>query len=209
MKAFGNLKKTTLVGIMCCVAVTASYFIVTDRTVAIERQGRENTVTESTGEGLKVFESVRSVLQSPRCQNCHIPGNAPLQGDKGKVHSQDVRRGKDGRGTPDTRCTDCHEVKNSAEPHMPPGAPDWRLPEPSMPLVFIGLPAGKLCRNLKNPIKNGGKSLEDLVKHVSGDPFVLWGWNPGPGRTVPPLSHQEFIKQFTKWVTVGAPCPEK
>ena len=28
---------------------------------------------------LRAIEVVSSVLQNPRCQNCHIPGDAPLQ----------------------------------------------------------------------------------------------------------------------------------
>ena len=30
---------------------------------------------------LAAFETVNAVLQHPRCQNCHIPDNAPLQMD--------------------------------------------------------------------------------------------------------------------------------
>src|SRR5450830_684421 len=39
---------------------------------------------------LRAFEIVRMVLQHPRCQNCHIPGDAPLQGDEGHPHNQNV-----------------------------------------------------------------------------------------------------------------------
>ena len=47
---------------------------------------------------LRAFEVVRSVLQHPRCQNCHIPGDAPLQGDDGHAHEPNVVRGPNGRG---------------------------------------------------------------------------------------------------------------
>lgn len=32
---------------------------------------------------LQAFGTVQKVFQSPRCQNCHIPGDAPLQFDAG------------------------------------------------------------------------------------------------------------------------------
>jgi hypothetical protein len=36
--------------------------------------------------GRIAFETVRAVLQHPRCQNCHPEGDAPLQGDDGHAH---------------------------------------------------------------------------------------------------------------------------
>jgi len=30
------------------------------------------------------FETIAAVLASPRCANCHISGNAPLQGEDGR-----------------------------------------------------------------------------------------------------------------------------
>ena len=58
----------------------------------------------SKAEGLAAFETVRAVLQHPRCQNCHIPGDAPLQMDDGRVHGQSVKRGPDGHGAPGGMC---------------------------------------------------------------------------------------------------------
>ena len=37
---------------------------------------------------LAAFTTVQKVLQHPRCQNCHIPGDAPLQFDAGLPHVQ-------------------------------------------------------------------------------------------------------------------------
>ena len=54
------------------------------------------------------FETVREVLQHPRCQNCHIPGNAPLQYDQGLPHAMNVQRGADGRGAVAMKCSNCH-----------------------------------------------------------------------------------------------------
>ena len=50
--------------------------------------------------------------------------------------------------------------------------------------------------------------LEDIITHVSDDDLVLWGWDPGDGRTPPPLNHAEFVKAMTEWIEKGATCPD-
>jgi hypothetical protein len=164
----------------------------------------------SDSEGIAAFETVRAVLQNPRCQNCHIPGDAPLQFDDGREHAQEVRRGPDGTGSAGLVCGTCHGTANppaSWGPHMPPGAPNWHLPPPDRKMVFIGLGSGDLCRRLKDPNENGGKDLEALVRHVRDDRLVLWGWSPGVGRAPVPVPHDEFVAKFETWVAAGAPCP--
>jgi hypothetical protein len=163
----------------------------------------------SEQEGIAAFETVRAVLQHPRCQNCHIPGEVPLQFDEGLVHAQNVRRGPDGNGSPGFSCATCHSFANppaSYGIHMPPGAPNWHLPPPGRKMVFIGLSSGDLCRTVKNKESNGGKDLAALLEHVSHDKLVLWGWDPGVGRAPVSVPHAEFVAKFKQWVDAGAPC---
>jgi hypothetical protein len=61
---------------------------------------------------------------------------------------------------------------------------------------------------LKDKTKNGNRTLTDLVDHISHDRLVVAGWNPGPGRALPPLSHEAFVEQFKTWIEQGAVCPE-
>lgn len=164
--------------------------------------------TNHEGESLRAFSVVASVLTSPRCLNCHVIGDSPLQNDAGTPHTMNVKRGPDGRGTPAMRCTNCHQDQNSKQLHAPPGRPDWHMPPPDMRMAWQGLSVGALCQTLKNPATNGGKSTAQLIKHVRNEPLVNWGWNPGPGRSVPPISHDEFVAVFTQWVESGAACPE-
>jgi hypothetical protein len=156
---------------------------------------------------MRAFASVATVLTSPRCLNCHIPGDTPLQGDQQTAHTMNVKRGSDGRGTPAMRCTNCHQDRNAPEADGPPGAPGWRLPPPSTRLAWQGLSVGDICRAVKDPSRNGGKSLPQLIEHVRDDRFVNWAWNPGPHRSVPPLSHDAFVASVTEWIQGGAACP--
>jgi hypothetical protein len=156
------------------------------------------------------FDTVRQVLQHPRCQNCHIPGDAPLQYDAGLPHAMGVARGSDGHGAPGLPCATCHGNANlpaSYGPNAPPGAPHWALPPADHKMAWIGLPPGELCRVIKDRKGNGNRDLAALTTHVSSDSLVLWGWSPGGNRAPVPIPHEKFIASFTRWVAAGGPCP--
>lgn len=163
---------------------------------------------DRAGRATLAFEKVAAVLTSPRCANCHAAGDAPLQGDDGHTHEMNVRRGADGRGTPAMHCTNCHQDVSSLTPHGPPGAADWRLPPRATPMAWKGLGPGDQCRALKDPARNGNRALADLLEHAAHDRIVLSSWSPGPGRTLPPLSHDAFVEQFKLWIDMGAACPD-
>jgi hypothetical protein len=166
----------------------------------------------SGAEGAKAFATVQQVLQHPRCQNCHIPGDAPLQFDEGRAHAQNVRRGVDGKGVAGMNCATCHTDANSPMAYgvsAPPGAPNWHLPPEKMKMVFKDLSGAALCGVLKSKASNGNRDLAALVEHVSHDKLVLWGWAPGGRRAPVSVSHEDFVAQFKTWVAAGAPCPAK
>jgi hypothetical protein len=150
------------------------------------------------------FRQIARVLQHPRCRNCHPVGDAPLQGDLGKPHAMNITRRSASAGLP---CTTCHRDKNSPLVKGPPGVPNWHMPPAEMPMVFEGLGVTKLCESLLDQTKNGGKTREALREHLAKDPLVLWGWNPGEGRTRPPISHVNFVRHVDGWLAAGAPCP--
>ncbi len=154
------------------------------------------------------FLQVYRVLTSPRCQNCHPSGDAPLQGDDSHVHIQNVRRGKDGHGVYGMRCDTCHQSTNLPGLHMPPGNPKWGLPSPEHKMVFVGRSPAALCAQIKDPAQNGGRSLVALYDHIANDDLVGWGWNPGDGRTLPPLTRPETVAQLKIWIDGGAACPQ-
>ena len=161
--------------------------------------------------GLVAFETVRGVLQHPRCQNCHPSGNAPLQGDDGHVHTQNVQRGPSGTGEVGAECTTCHGPANPPSNyglHIPPGvAKGWHMPKPEEKLVFVGMSAHDLCEQTKDPARNGGKDMAALRVHLD-DPLVVWGWEPGFGRAPVPTPRADFIAAWETWAAAGAPCPE-
>jgi len=167
--------------------------------------------TEEKAAAVDAFAIVQQVLQHPRCQNCHIVGDAPLQFDEGIAHLQNVQRGADGKGAPGLPCATCHGDANapgSYGPHAPPGAPHWKLPPANQKMAWKDLPAAKVCAMIKDPAQNGGKDMAAMFKHVSEDKLVLWGWAPGGERTPVNIPHPQFVASFKTWMDAGAPCPD-
>ncbi|MET0636566.1 MAG: hypothetical protein ABWZ25_11105 [Chitinophagaceae bacterium] len=155
------------------------------------------------------FAKVYKVLMSPRCMNCHPSGDIPLQGDYSQLHTMGVKRGPDGKGLYAEKCSNCHQPQNTPGKHTPPGNPKWALPPADMKMVFQGRTPRQLALQLLNPNENGHKTKEQLIEHVTSDTLVLGGWNPGEGRTLPPMSHKEFAVAFRTWIETGAYAPKK
>jgi hypothetical protein len=162
---------------------------------------------DATGSQVAFLEAYKVFLH-PRCMNCHPSGDVPLQGDDSHLHAQNVKRGPEGKGLYSLKCANCHQEANLSGENMPPGNPNWHLPRPEMPLVFQGKSPRELARQLKDPKQNGGKTLAQLLEHVSEDKLVLAGWDPGDGRTKPPLTHAQFVAKVREWIEKGAAVAE-
>lgn len=165
---------------------------------------------QGSAEALAAFETVEKVFQHPRCRNCHIEGDAPLQFDDGVPHTMEIVRGAEGLGAPGLHCAACHGDSNppaSYGPQAPPGAPHWALPPPNQKMAWFGLSARELCEVIQDEDLNGGRDFEALIKHVREDELVLWGWNPGGERKPVPVPHGEFVASFKRWAEAGGPCP--
>lgn len=173
--------------------------------VAAGKQGRSGGREEA--ESRAAFLAVYPVLMHPRCMNCHPKGDQPLQGDDSHIHLQNVQRGPDGKGLFAMKCANCHQLENIPGANMPPGHPDWHLPPANMRMVFEGKTPAELARQLKDPKQNGGKTLAQIVHHVAEDSLVGTAWNPGEGRTKPPMTQAEAGRKMREWVEKGAAIP--
>jgi mono/diheme cytochrome c family protein len=207
-KTFGFVAKSIICKLL---AIAVTCLIVTG--ILVSRDRYQSLVKASAGPDAKkakaAFIEASKVFFSPRCANCHAAGDGPTQGDSMKPHDPEMVRGTDGRGTEDLQCNACHMDKNQDEEGMPPGVPDWHMPPADHKMVIQGLTVGQLCRQIKDPAENGGmKTPKDSLKHMDSDPKVLWAWNPGNGRTLPPMTHADFMKKMNEWAANGAACPE-
>ena len=168
---------------------------------------KNEAINKDSVESVKAFMTVYKVLMSPRCMNCHPSGDIPLQGDDSHLHIMLPKRGKEGKGVYAMKCSNCHQPENTPGLNTPPGSPDWHLPPANMKMVFQGRTAGQLAKQLMDPKQNGHKTKQQLIEHAD-DGLVLIGWNPGEGRTLPPVSHAEFKKAWITWIEKGAYAPK-
>ena len=165
-----------------------------------------------------------------------FPQDYSRQGDDRHPHYYGVVRGENvefitaektgvvypGIKAPFARCNSCHGNKNDPETGIPgaedpahPGETFWFMAPASMALELapgVPLKGDTLCTHLKDKNLNGNRELKDLLHHIETEHLVLWAWHPGTrpngeARTTPPLSHEEFVEVFKKWIADGAPCP--
>lgn len=123
-------------------------------------------------------------------------------------------RGVDDKGAPVARCASCHGVANDPATGIP-GAPNWHLAPLTMAWESqpgIPMTGPDLCAMLKDRLKNGDRSLEDLLVHLKEEPLVKWAFAPGTRwngdpRSKPPITQDELVKSFEGWMNEGAPCP--
>jgi hypothetical protein len=154
--------------------------------------------------GATEFTRMATVLKSPRCINCHPAGDSPHQGDEARVHDFRITRGPADRGASGMNCNTCHQERNQESSGVP-GAQHWQLAPLSM--AWEGLSDAELCRRLLDQSRNGGRSVADLVHHMTEDSLVKWGWEPGGQRAPPPIAREEFLELVRAWASRGAGCP--
>jgi hypothetical protein len=161
-------------------------------------------IADTAARSAALFTEVGKVLTHPRCTNCHPAGDRPRQGDVSRLHQPPVERGPDGFGLAAMRCPICHQAANF-EPGRMPGDPIWHLAPREM--AWEGKTLGEICAQIKDPARNGGRSLEELVHHIGTDHLVGWAWAPGSGRRPAPGTQKEAGALADAWVKTGAVCP--
>lgn len=166
-------------------------------------------------EGLLQWDQIYQVFSHPRCASCHVGAdniprwmgeNYGLEPGESMLHGMNVHGGMSRIGAEALPCTTCHQEKNSELPHGPPGAHVWALAPVEM--EWLGKSSAQICAQIKDPARNGERSLQDVSDHIRDDELVHWGWTPGPGREPAPLSIDETVAIFNGWIAAGAPCPE-
>ena len=163
-----------------------------------------DVLADDQAASLAAWGEIASVLQNPRCLNCHQL-DSPLQGDSRRVHIPRVTRGPDNQGVGAMRCQNCHNNMGNNPTSGTPGGLHWQLAPLSM--LWQGLSSADLCRAVKDPKHNGNRDGAALIKHMEDEPLVLYGWNPGKGREPVPIPHEKVVEDMKIWVAGGMACP--
>ncbi len=167
------------------------------------------TARDTAARSAEIFVEAGKVIQHPRCMNCHPAGDRPTQGVDMHPHEPPVVRGAADFGAPGLECSTCHMAKNtpiSTESiRSVPGNPAWKLAP--LDMAWQGRPLAEICRQIKDPARNGGRDLEKIYHHMAEDDLVGWGWNPGAGRAPAPGTQKQFGDLIRAWIDSGAACP--
>jgi hypothetical protein len=161
-------------------------------------------IADPRARAVALFQEAGKMLQHPRCVNCHPRGDSPRQTDRMRPHRPLVVRGADGHGAPTLVCSTCHGSANFDPAHVP-GHPEWHLAPVSMAWERRSL--GQICEQIKDRERNGGRTMADLLHHLSEDTLVGWAWAPGSGRTPAPGTQAVFGEIMRAWAEAGANCP--
>jgi hypothetical protein len=161
-------------------------------------------IADEKDRSVALFNEAAKVITHPRCVNCHPAGDRPLQGEDGHPHQPLVVRGDLGLGALGMGCTTCHGTANFDPGHVP-GHPMWHVAPIEM--AWQGKSLTEICQQIKDPRRNGGKTMDELIHHLAEDSLVGWGWDPGAGREPAPGTQKEFGALIKAWAESGAACP--
>ena len=123
-----------------------------------------------------------------------------------------IRAGESRIGAETLPCRTCHvtaqETARNDTPHAAPQVTDaWRLAP--VEAHWFGQSSAFVCAQLRDPDRNGGRMVEDLVDHLDHDVILHWAWSPGGGREPAPYSLDEHIADLRLWGAAGQPCPDE
>jgi hypothetical protein len=153
-----------------------------------------------------LFVEAGRALQHPRCLNCHPAGDRPTQKEDLHPHSPLVVRGLDNKGAIALRCATCHQAANF-EPSGVPGHPLWHMAPREM--AWQGKSLGEMCEQIKDPRRNGGKTLTQIHEHLAHDTLVGWAWAPGGHREPAPGTQAQLGALIAAWIETGTVCPTR
>lgn len=162
------------------------------------------SITDKSERSRALFVEAGKVIESPRCLNCHPVGQRPTQGSDMHPHSPLVVRGADDKGAVGMRCTTCHQSANF-EPSGVPGNPKWHMAPIEMAWQHRTL--AQICEQVKDPKRNGGRTLAQIQDHMAHDDLVGWAWHPGGMREPAPGTQMQLGALIAAWIDSGAACP--
>ena len=195
--------------------VLMSFFVVAILLATSNRPHSSNYVSveivNSDVSADEAFHKMMDVLTHQRCVNCHPSDHIPKQGDDSHPHYFDIARGDQNFGYEATDCNTCHQAENNPYSGVP-GAPEWSLAPHSM--RWEGLSRIEIAESMMDPNRNGGRTPEETLHHLTEHELVLWAWTPGIDaegnqREIPPVPLEEYREAVEKWFEEGHKIPSK
>jgi hypothetical protein len=196
------MRSGSAIALLCCIMVAASMSGSAQPSNTLQPPSAFTAIPDPGERSRAIFSELAKVLTHPRCMNCHPATNRLLQGDDKHPHRPVATR--------DTPCVTCHTDRNftlheGASYRSIPGHPRWMAAPIEM--AWEGKSVGEICRQIKDPDRNGGRNLSLLHEHLAHDDLVAWGWQPGAGRDAAPGSQALLGELVQAWIDTGGLCP--
>ncbi|MCY6383255.1 hypothetical protein [Hoeflea prorocentri] len=191
--------------------------------LAAEPVGTDRVLNEfaegsvSFEEGLANWQLFYDVASHPRCSNCHVGAdNRPMWSGpsygRTRPHGMNINAGESRIGAETLLCSTCHtdvEGMASASNDRPHAAPrvsmTWQLAP--VEAEWFGKSSAYVCEQLKDPERNGNRTIKEVAAHLDHDLILHWAWEPGGNREPAPHSLQATMDALMKWAAAGTPCP--
>jgi len=169
----------------------------------------------SKADGLAAWSRIYEVTSHPRCSNCHTGASdrpmwsGPSYG-KTRAHGMNIRAGESRMGVEYVPCATCHVTNQNTSstnetPHTAPQvAAPWRLAP--IEADWFGKSSDEVCMQLRDPERNGDRTMEDLAAHLDHDLILHWAWDPGGDREPAPYNLKDHISDILTWGSAGFPC---
>lgn len=209
--------KRNLVALTLAASVTASL-----TGMVLAKDEAKNDVlppgSVSRVQGLEAWKRIEAVVTHPRCANCHVDARAipiwtPAGESKPRIHGMNIRGGDSRIGAEKIACSTCHMTSTQANepaPSPPRAGIDWQLAP--VDFIWYGKSGPEICAQMKDAKRNGGRDAVGLLEHLRHDAslngFIPRSWAPGAGRTTPPGTFEDHVKDVAMWGAAGQPCPE-
>jgi hypothetical protein len=75
-------------------------------------------------------------------------------------------------------------------------------------MAWQGRSLAQICEQIKDPQRNGHRTLAQIHAHMAHDDLVGWAWHPGGARTPAPGTQARFGALVDAWIRTGAQCPQ-
>ena len=205
------MKNAHLIALVSALSVLSSPALAENSDIIIEPATAGSISTE---EGLEAWDRAYEVTSHPRCANCHVgPSERPMWSGpaygKTRAHGMNVMAGESRIGAETIQCSTCHAYREGTNdiPHAAPQvAMNWQLAP--IEADWFGKSSQEICTQLRDPARNGGRTMIELAEHLNHDLILHWAWNPGGGREPAPYSLQEHIDDLLIWGVAGFPCAD-
>lgn len=168
-------------------------------------------------QGLDSWQKFFEVASHPRCSNCHVGAdNKPMWSgpnfDRTRPHGMNISADESRIGAEALLCSTCHTTLKTPDPDAnlsahaaPKVAMDWQLAP--VEAEWFGKSSRYICNQLKDPARNGERTIKEVAEHLDHDLILHWAWNPGGNREPAPYSLQETMDALMMWSAAGTPCP--